>query len=125
MTAWVPSSREPSHERDDPNDVPTAIGGEGDRRCLHGPDGPSLGALATTTGASSEATVAGETYGSDDKFRWTRTGEEYYPPEIEETEDLAVAAYRVTVVVKWPGKVRARRLNLTTIKLDRAQRVGG
>ena len=70
---------------------------------------------------SSEALVPGETYGNDDKFRWTRTVEEYMAEEFAETEKLPVAALQVTVVVEWPNVGRTRQLNLSTIKLDRLQ----
>jgi general secretion pathway protein I len=79
--------------------------------------------LAAT--GSSEATVPGQTYGREDKFRWTRSVEEYYPVELGETETLPVAAYQVTLVVEWPGRARPRRLSLTTIKLDRLQGAEG
>ena len=81
------------------------------------------GQLAAT--GSTEAAMPGESHGSDDKFRWTRTVQEYAPTELGQSRSLPVAAYRVTVAVEWPGKARARRLNLTTIKLDRALRAGG
>ena len=74
---------------------------------------------------SSEALVPGDTYGNDDdKFRWTRTVAAYVPNEFTEKEKLPVAAYQVTVVVEWPNSGRTRRLNLSTIKLDRLQGAG-
>ena len=79
--------------------------------------------LAAT--GSTETAVPGEIHGNDDKFRWTRTVQEYAPTELGETQSLPVTPYRVTVVVEWPGRARARRLNLTTIKLDRPLRAGG
>lgn len=69
----------------------------------------------------SQAIAPGETYGTDDKFRWTQTVEEYTPKEFAETDKLPVAAYQVTVVVEWPNFGRTRQLNLSTIKLDRLQ----
>ncbi len=74
---------------------------------------------------SGEALAPGETYGNDDdKFRWTRTVEAYVPNEFAERENLPVAAYQVTVVVEWPNSGRTRRLNLSTIKLDRLRGIG-
>ena len=72
----------------------------------------------------SEALVPGETHGNDDKFRWTRTVEEYVANDLAETGKLSVAAFLVTVVVEWPNVGRTRQLNLSTIKLDRFQRPG-
>jgi hypothetical protein len=68
---------------------------------------------------SSVAMVVGETYGSDGKFDWTRIVAEYRLLEHEHGESLPVAAYQVTVVVEWPGRILARQLDLSTIKLDR------
>jgi len=74
---------------------------------------------------SSEALAPGETYGNeDDKFRWTRTVEEYMAKEFEKVEKLPVTAFQVTVVVEWPNFGRTRRLNLSTIKLDRFHEAG-
>ena len=73
----------------------------------------------------SQATVAGESFGYDDRFRWTRTVAAYHPPALAEIDNLAVTPYRVTVVVEWPGRSGERRLALTTIKLDRRKTGGG
>jgi general secretion pathway protein I len=73
---------------------------------------------------SSEALVPGETRSSDDKFRWTRTIEEYRAEEFTEMDKLPVTAFQVTVVVEWPNVSRTRQLNLSTIKLRRSQGTG-
>ncbi len=84
-----------------------------------------LAATQLAAAGSSEALAPGETYGNDDdKFRWTRTVAAYVPNEFTEKEKLPVAAYQVTVVVEWPNSGRTRRLNLSTIKLDRLQGAG-
>jgi len=70
---------------------------------------------------SSEALVPGETHGNDDKYRWTRTVDEYVAKEFTEAGELPVAAFRVTVAVEWPHVGRTRQLNLSTIKLHRLQ----
>jgi len=74
---------------------------------------------------SSQVLVPGETYGNDDdKFRWTRTVEEYIPNDLEETERLPVAAYRVNVLIEWSHFASTRQVNLSTIKLHRLQGAG-
>ena len=73
------------------------------------------------TGLAGAITI-GETYGSEAKFRWIRTVSEYRAGALENAQNIPLGAYRVTVVVEWPGRVSPRSLKLTTIKLDR---IGG
>ena len=100
---------------------------------------------------SSETIRPGETSGSEQKFHWTRSVEDYHPgdePHGQRNEnrdaytegfrgrsigtgtggslnELPVSAYQVTVVVEWPGRTRPRQVNLSTIKLNRSSTMRG
>lgn len=76
--------------------------------------------------AGAGATITpGETSGIEGTFHWTRHIAEYIPQDFSKTDQLPVPAYQVTVVVEWPNGENARRLHLSTIKLDRLQSSGG
>ena len=74
--------------------------------------------LLAATG-SAEVITSGETHGREAKFHWIRTVSEYRAEVIDNVESTIPAAYLVIVVVEWPGRVRPRSLQLTTIKLAR------
>lgn len=59
-----------------------------------------------------------------EKFRWTRTIDEYHPFADVDDVVVPVSAYSVTVDVEWTQANRVRSVNVASIKLVHEPRAG-
>ncbi len=67
----------------------------------------------------------GETHGDDgDKFIWTQVVRNYTPFNHDYQNTARVPAYYITVTVEWPHAGGTRKVNLSSIRLGAAQRLG-
>jgi len=75
----------------------------------------SAGATSYLAPGSSEGVA-------DQNFRWTRTIEAYHPYPADDSFEIPLDAYTVTIDVDWPHAERTRSVSLSGIKIAESGR---